>query len=113
MFVLHFFPSVISGDRIFFCLNKLSMEGLLKSRGRSLPARFNCITAGRRRLEVGELALASLFLTSGAMLAEVTSVEVSPLIAQSTLVGPVDKEKQISVALALPFSGPGCCSSFH
>jgi hypothetical protein len=52
-----------------------------------LPARFNCITAGRRRLEVGELALASLFLTSGAMLAEVTSVEVSPLIAQSTLVG--------------------------
>jgi len=79
---------------MFFRLNKLTMEGLLKNR--SLPPRFNRITAGRRRLEVGGLALASLLLTSGAMLADVTSVEVSPLIAQSKLVGPVDKEKQIS-----------------
>jgi subtilase family serine protease len=86
------------------------MEGLLKNR--SLPARFNCITAGRRRLEVGGLALTSLLLTSGAMLAEVTSVEVSPLIAQSKLVGPVDKEKQISVALALPFPDPDAVAAF-
>jgi hypothetical protein len=71
------------------------MEGLLKNR--SLPARFNPITAGRRRLEVGGLALASLLLTSITMLADVTNVEVSPLIAQSKVVGPVDKGKQISV----------------
>ena len=71
------------------------MEGLLKNR--SLPARFNRITGGRRRLEVGGLALASLLLASITMLADVTNVELSRLIAQSKVDGPVDKEKQTRV----------------
>jgi hypothetical protein len=51
------------------------MEGLLKNRVRSLPAQSNRTIARRRRPGVGRLVLASLLLTSGAMLAEVTSVE--------------------------------------
>jgi subtilase family serine protease len=88
------------------------MEGLLKNRGRSLPAQSNRTIARRRRPGAGRLVLASLLLTSGAMLAEVTSVEVSPLVKQSTLVGPVDKAKQISIALAFPFPDPAAVATF-
>src|ERR1700740_2240226 len=91
---------------------KITMEGLIKNRGQRLPAKSNRTMAERRRPGAGRLVLASLLLTSGAMLAEVTSVEVSPLVKQSTLVGPVDKAKQISIALAFPFPDPAAVAAF-
>jgi subtilase family serine protease len=101
------------------------MEHQFKTRGRDLPAsviswrrlrdiKFGALslasyTANRRRLEnavLGGLASVSLLLTSSAAFAEVTSIELSRLVTQSTLVAPVDGNKQIGVVLALPSSDP-------
>jgi subtilase family serine protease len=57
-------------------------------------------------------AFAALFLVNGAVLGEVTTVELSPLVAKSTLVGPVDGTQEIGVTLALPSSDPKGLADF-
>jgi subtilase family serine protease len=49
-------------------------------------------------------AFLALFLTGSALSAEVTTVELSPLVAKSTLLGPVDTNREIGVTLSLPLS---------
>ena len=50
--------------------------------------------------------LAWLLLTPHALFAEVPTIELSPLVAKSTLLAPLDGNTQISVLLALPLSDP-------
>jgi len=88
------------------------MEGLLKNGGRRLSAQFIRTRARHRRLEASGIALASLLLSCGSLFAEVTTLEVSPLVAKSTLVGPARKENQISVAFALPLPDPSGVAEF-
>lgn len=85
------------------------MKGLLNKAGRNAPARFFGSAINRRKLGtmlLGGLVSASLLLTSGAVFAELTTIELSPLVAKSTYIAPVDKNKEIGVVLALPSSDP-------
>jgi subtilase family serine protease len=87
------------------------MEHQFKTRGQELPENI----IGWRRLRhavLGGLGAASLLLTSSALLAEASTVELSPLIYRSTLVAPVDGNKQIGVVLALPSSDPAGLAAF-
>jgi subtilase family serine protease len=89
------------------------MEHQIKNKSRDLPAH----SIGRRRLGLGNrvldgLAFASLLLTSSTLFAAETTVELSPLIYKSTLVAPVDGNKQIGVVLALPSSDPAGLTAF-
>jgi subtilase family serine protease len=51
-------------------------------------------------------ALAALFLINSAIHAETTKVEISPLVAKSTLLGPVEAGREIGVTLTLPSTNP-------
>ena len=87
------------------------MEHQFKTRGQELPENI----IGWRRLRhavLGGLGAASLLLTSSALFAEASTVELSPLIYRSTLVAPVDVNKQIGVVLALPSSDPAGLAAF-
>ena len=53
-----------------------------------------------------------LFLVCGALYAEVTTVELSPLVAKSTLLGPVDASREIGVTVSLPLSDPQGVADF-
>jgi subtilase family serine protease len=91
------------------------MQGLLKTLGRSYSARLLGGAINRRRLgsmALGGLASASLLLTSGAAFAGMTTIELNPLVAKSTLVGPADASKVIGVALSLPSSDPAGREAF-
>jgi subtilase family serine protease len=85
------------------------MQGRFKTLGRGFPAHASGGAATRRRfggVTVGGLASAWLLLTSSALFAELTTVELSPLVYKSALVAPLEESKQISVLLALPSSDP-------
>jgi len=87
------------------------MEHQFKTRGQELPENI----IGWRRLRhavLGGLGAASLLLTSSTLFAEASTVELSPLIYRSTLVAPVDGNKQIGVVLALPSSDPAGLAAF-
>jgi subtilase family serine protease len=90
------------------------MQDIFKSRGR-LCGISSSGFAFRRQFGaaiLGRVVAASLLLTTGSGFAGVTSVELSPLVAKSTLVAPVDGGKQISVLLALPSSDPTGLAEF-
>jgi pro-kumamolisin-like protein len=55
---------------------------------------------------LGRVALFSLLFTSSRLFAAETTVELSPLVAESTLLAPLDADKEIGVVLALPLSDP-------
>jgi subtilase family serine protease len=57
-------------------------------------------------------AFVALFFVHGAVLGEVTTVDLSPLVAKSTLLGPVDGSREIGVTLALPSSDPQGLADF-
>jgi subtilase family serine protease len=82
------------------------MKHLFRTKSRGYPVDH---ISGWRRLRIGlfgGLASASLLLISEPLSAAITSVELSPLIYRSTLISPVDSNKQIGVVLALPSSDP-------
>jgi hypothetical protein len=59
------------------------------------------------------IALAScLILASKGSSKDSTSIELSPLLTKSTLLGPLDESKEIGVALSLPLSDPKGASDF-
>jgi len=60
----------------------------------------------------GLLISALLLLGSHALVAEVTSIELSPLVYKSTLVAPLEGSQEISVLLALPSSDPAGLAAF-
>lgn len=89
------------------------MQGLLKNL--SFLTKPNGGAFSRRHFRstaVGGIAAAFLLVTSSALFAELTTVELSPLVYQSTLVAPLEKNKQISVLLALPSSDPAGLAAF-
>jgi subtilase family serine protease len=57
-------------------------------------------------------AFVALFLVHGAVLGEVTTVDLSPVVAKSTVLGPVDGSREIGVTLALPSSDPQGLADF-
>ena len=91
------------------------MQGLLKTSGRDRSA-HSIGGAGSRRLlgnmALGGLVSASLLFTSSAMFGAMTTIELCPLVAKSTLVSAVDTSKTISVVLALPSSDPAGLKAF-
>ncbi len=91
------------------------MQGLLKTSGRDRSA-HSIGGAGSRRLlgnmALGGLVSASLLFTSSAMFGAMTTIELCPLVAKSTLVSAVDSSKTISVVLALPSSDPAGLKAF-
>jgi subtilase family serine protease len=101
------------------------MQDVFKIKGQSFPTRLNNVMFGdvslaARRVNrcrvgnawLGGLAFVSLLLTSSKLFAGTTTVELSPLIYKSALVAPVDGNKEIGVALALPSSNPGGLAAF-
>lgn len=91
------------------------MQGLLKNLGRSYSARFLGGAGYRHRFEnmaLGGLVSASLLFTSSAMFGAMTTIELCPLVAKSTLVSQMDTSKTISVVLALPSSDPAGLKTF-
>jgi subtilase family serine protease len=85
------------------------MQDTFKSRARLGGSAF-----GRqfRAVIFGRVVAASWLLTTGSGFAGVTTVELSPLVAKSTFVAPVDGDKQISVLLALPSADPTGLAEF-
>ncbi len=57
-------------------------------------------------------ALAALFLVGSALHAEVAKVELSPLVAKSTQLGPVEASREIGVTLTLPLTDPDGAANF-
>ena len=53
-----------------------------------------------------------LLLTSNAVLAGVTTVELSQLVYKSVLIAPLDGNQQIGVVLALPSADPAGLADF-
>jgi Pro-kumamolisin, activation domain len=104
--VLNFFLSLLS-DRIFTNY----MQGLLETLGRSYSARYVEGADYRRRfgsMALGGLVSASLLFTSSAM----TTIELCPLVAKSTLVSQMETSKTIGMVLALPSSDPAGLKAF-
>jgi subtilase family serine protease len=83
------------------------MKGLLNKAGRNVPVRFFGSAINRRKLGtmlLGGVLSASLLLASSTVFAELTTIELSPLVAKSTYIAPLDKNKEIGVVLAVPSS---------
>jgi subtilase family serine protease len=57
-------------------------------------------------------ALAALFFVCSAIYAGATTVELSPLVAKSTLLAPVEAGREIGVTLSLPLSDPDGAADF-
>jgi subtilase family serine protease len=77
------------------------MDKLFNKDGWALSSRFTSISAGWRYL--GPIVLASTFMVQGEALAQKEpSVDLSPLVAKSTVTSRTDATKQISVVLVLP-----------
>jgi kumamolisin len=91
------------------------MQGVLKTLGRSFSAHSRKGAVNQRRLGtkvLGGLVSVSPLLTSSAVFAEVTALELSPLVSKSTLVGRVDSNKEIGVLLGIPSSDPAGLAAF-
>ena len=91
------------------------MQGLLKTLGCSYSARYVGGVGYPRRfgsMALGGLVSASLLFTSGAMFGAMTTIDVCPLVAKSTLVSAMETSKTIGVVLALPSSDPAGLKAF-
>jgi subtilase family serine protease len=95
------------------------MQSLLIPRSRVRPGSSLKATVRRQGSAVLQggllpawLFFISLFFIGNPLFAAVTTVELSPLVAKSTLVAPVEGSKQIGVLLALPSSDPTGLAEF-
>src|ERR1700724_2647743 len=78
-----------------------------------LPARIiRCVTNRQRFRAIGLGLLLSAFIAPGHVFGETKAVELSPLVAKSTLLSAVDQNQPISVILALPLSDPQGAAEF-
>ncbi|MBV8275725.1 MAG: S8/S53 family peptidase [Verrucomicrobia bacterium] len=89
------------------------MQAILTSQARLCPSSHDQ-GAVRRRIDAAALfrVLPALLLMVSSAYAEVTTVELSPLVTKSQLIGPLDGSKQISLLLALPSSDPAGLADF-
>jgi subtilase family serine protease len=80
---------------------------------RVLPARISrCVTRWQRSRAIVCGLLLSPLIVPGLMFGQAKTVELSPLVAKSTLLSPVEQNQQISVILALPLSDPQGAAEF-
>jgi subtilase family serine protease len=79
------------------------MQYQCKTKVRDFPDQMIGWRRLRNRL-LGGLAFGWLLLPSSALFAQKVTVELSPLVARSSVVSPMDPQTQISVALVLPLS---------
>src|ERR1700722_939579 len=96
-------PETCVSPSIFSHRNIRTMEYQCKTNVRDFPDHM----IGGRRLRnrmLGGLAFGWLFLKGSALFAQKVTVELSPLVARSSVVSPMDPQTQISVALVLPLS---------
>jgi subtilase family serine protease len=80
------------------------MEGLFTKKERTTPVRLFGNVAGRRLGSMALGALVSVTFVAGSLAAKAATIELSPMVATSTLLSTVNPEKQISVILSLPLS---------
>ncbi|MFY9984003.1 MAG: protease pro-enzyme activation domain-containing protein [Chthoniobacterales bacterium] len=71
---------------------------------------FNCGTC--KGALVSGVSLLMFLLAPDRLSGGITTIDLSPLVPKSTLVGPLDKEQQISVVLVLPLSDARGAASF-
>ncbi|HXM04620.1 MAG TPA: protease pro-enzyme activation domain-containing protein, partial [Chthoniobacterales bacterium] len=89
------------------------MQYLSYSASRVLPARISrCVTRWQRSRAIVCGLLLSPLIVPGLMFGQAKTVELSPLVAKSTLLSPVEQNQQISVILALPLSDPQGAAEF-
>jgi kumamolisin len=78
-----------------------------------LPTRTSRYVPNRQALKAFVFGLLLLTLVvPGQMFGQAKTIELSPVLARSTLLGPVDQHQQISVLLALPLSDPQAAAEF-
>jgi subtilase family serine protease len=78
-----------------------------------LPTRASRYVPNRQALKAFVFGLLLLRLIApGLTFGQAKTIELSPVLARSTLLGPVDQHQQISVILALPFSDPQGAAEF-
>src|ERR1700749_5139441 len=78
-----------------------------------LPTRASRYVPNRQALKVFVFGLLlSPLVVPGKTFGQARTIEVSPVLARSTLLGPVDQNQPISVILALPLSDPQGAAEF-
>jgi subtilase family serine protease len=80
------------------------MKALSRKKERTGSVRLFGTVSGRRLARMALGALAALASVTGNQKVNAATVELSAMVAHSTVLSPVDPEKQISVILALPLS---------
>jgi kumamolisin len=89
------------------------MESSLKMEGRNIPAHFIQDAKRRRILDVTLRAFTSILIAAGALPAATSAnIDLSPMVAKSTYLSPVDGEKQINVILSLPLGDSAGAAQF-
>jgi subtilase family serine protease len=89
------------------------MESLLKFAGRNTSTHLIARTKGRRFRKLRLSALTSILLANmGVLATPVATIDISPTVARSALLSPVDSAKQINVILALPLGDSAGAAEF-
>src|SRR5260370_11568419 len=69
-------------------------------------------TSWRQLLPIACGLILSLLITPDQAFGQTATIELSPLVAKSTFISPVDRSQQISVVLTLPLSDPKGAAEF-
>ena len=78
-----------------------------------LPTLVSRYIPNRQALKAFVFGLLLLpLIVPGQTFGQARTIEVSPVVGRSTLLGPVDQNQQISVILALPLSDPQAAAEF-
>jgi subtilase family serine protease len=89
------------------------MESLLNMEGRNIPAHLTQDAKQRRVRDVTLGAFTSLMLMAGsAPAATAANINLSPMVAKSTVLSAVDAGKQINVILSLPLGDSAGAAEF-
>jgi subtilase family serine protease len=93
---------------------KKYMESRIRTLGWNVLARLNKDVVSRRAFEISKLGgvAALLMAASGSVSAAMSTIEASSLVSKSTLLAPVDGNKEISVLFALPSGDPSGLTAF-
>jgi hypothetical protein len=70
------------------------------------------VTSWRQLLPIAGGLILSLLITPDHAFGQTATIDLSPLVAKSTFISPVDRSQQISVVLTLPLSDPKGAAEF-
>src|ERR1700757_3090158 len=77
-----------------------------------LACTSRCPTGWRHLLSIIPGLILFLSINPDNAIGQTSTVELSPLVARSTFVSPVDRNQQLSVVLTLPLSDPKGAADF-